>query len=163
MQMSERLIGFGILVVIGLTISQCTSADRNDAGQITKAGDVSVTDVQLGDCFDDLTDSSGVAVTLSSLRAVPCNEGHHWQVFHQEELTLSDYDEDSVSQSAEYICNQAADTLYANMSAIKFDAYQNANLSLTYPTYKSWTVGSDHLVGCLVGDHLETYYSSVFE
>lgn len=161
--MRERIIGFGILVVIGLTISQCTSADRNDAGQITKSGDVSVTDVQLGDCFDDLTDSSGEAVTLSSIRAVPCNEGHHWQVFHQEDLILSVYDEDTVSQTAEYICNQAADTLFANMTAIKFDAYQNANLTLTYPTYKSWTVGSDRVAGCLVGDHLETFYSSVFE
>ena len=159
----KRVIGFGVLVIVGLVISHFTSADRNDAGEITKSGDVSVTEVQLGDCFDDLTDSSGEAVTLSSLHAVPCSEGHHWQVFHQEDISLADYDEETVSQTAEYICNQAADILFANMSAIKFDAYQYANLTLTYPTYKSWTVSSDHAVGCLVGDHSDTFYSSVFE
>lgn len=161
--MRRRLVGFAILVVIGLIIGQFTSAERNEAGEITKSGDVGVTEVQLGDCFDDLLDATGTGVTFSSLNAVPCNEGHHWQVFHQEDITLNDFSEKAAGEMAEYICNQEADALLINMSSVKYDAFQNASFTVTYPTFKSWTIGNDRSIGCLVGDDSQTFYTSVFE
>lgn len=161
--MRGRIIGFGLLVLVGLIVSNFTSADRNAEGEITKSGDVSVVEVQLGDCFDDLTIAEDGSSTVSSLHAVPCSEGHQWQNFYQEELTLDSYSEDEVSQSADSICSSAAERLASNMSAIKIDAFRNANVTISQPTFKSWTVSSDRTVGCLIGSDLDTYYTSVFD
>ena len=47
----NRLIGLIVLVIFGAVISQCSSASRDDAGQITKSGDLDVRETRVGDCF----------------------------------------------------------------------------------------------------------------
>ena len=158
-----KFIGWGFIALVALTISHFTSADRNDSGEITKSGDVSASEVQIGDCFDDLPQSSEEGTTFSSVHAVPCSEAHHWQAFHEESASLDTYSDAGIEAAAGVICNNASQTLVNNMSSIKYDAFQNAKLTYFAPTYKSWTVHGDRSVQCLIGSDYETYFTSVFE
>lgn len=161
--MRSRIIGFFILVALGLVIEQCSSAKRDDAGVITKSGDVSAFEIQVGDCFKELPNLNETAQSLSTVSAVPCNEAHHWQAFNKSYSSLADYSEEGVSQEANTVCNSAAQNLVNNMSAIKYDAFSNAQVTLFYPTYKSWTLRGDRAIDCLIGNDTETYFTSVFE
>jgi hypothetical protein len=123
--MKTRLLGFLILAAIGLTISECSSADRNDSGDIVSSGDVQASDIRFGDCFNDLP---AVGDSFSSVKAVPCTEAHQWQLFHRGTLALTSFSEVEVREAASAICNEAANTLFNQMSAIKYDAFKNAEL-----------------------------------
>lgn len=161
--MRARGLGIGVLIVIALIISHFTDAGRNDAGEVTKSGDVSAADVQVGDCFDDLPQLSTEGNTFSSVHAVPCSESHHWQAFHQGSASGDSYSKENIDSAADSICNAATENLISNMSSIKFDAFQSAQLTYFAPTYKSWTVHGDRSVQCLIGSETESYFTSVFE
>ena len=158
--MRNRVIGFIILALLGLTISKCSSADRNEAGEITKSGDVNAFEIKTGDCFTELPSADGE--TFSSIKAVPCNEAHHWQAFHNGTLAFSFFSEDEVSQVSSVECNKAADKLINQMSSIKLDAFKNAELVSFYPTSESWTSNNDRALDCLIGSDSDTYFTSVF-
>ena len=161
--MRGRVLGIGALVVIALIISHFTDAGRNDAGEVTKSGDVSAAEVQVGDCFDDLPQVGAEGSTFSSVHAVPCVEGHHWQAFHEEAASLDSFSDDAIESAANSICDAATQTLINNMSSIKYDAFRNAQLTYFAPTYKSWTIHGDRSIQCLIGSDSESYYTSVFE
>ena len=158
--MRVRVLGVGAIIATALIISNFTDAGRNDAGEVTKSGDVTAREIQVGDCFDDLSEFSAEG-TFSSLHAVPCNEGHHWQVFYQKASSLNSYSETLIDYEIETMCNTAAQTLVSNMSSIKYDAFQNVSLTYFYPSYKSWTRG-DRSLQCLIGNDTELYFTSVF-
>jgi hypothetical protein len=161
--MRARVIGFGIIAIIALIISNVTDADRNNSGEVTKSGDVSATEVQVGDCFDELSDISTEGSTFSSVHAVPCNEGHHWQAFYQDGTSLESFSVSDVESAASSICGSAAESLINGMSSIKYDAFQNAQLAHFAPTFKSWNNNNDRLIQCLIGSASEIYFTSVFE
>ena len=161
--MRSRVIGFGVLIVIALIVGHFTDAGRNDSGVVTKSGDVSASEVHVGDCFDNLPKAGVEGSTFSSVHAVPCSEGHHWQAFHDESTSLETFTTTGIQSVADEICNNATQTLINNMSSIKFDAFQNAKLTYFAPTYKSWTLHSDRAIQCLIGSDSETYFTSVFE
>jgi len=160
--MRTRVIGFIILGLLGLILSECSSADRDDAGVITESGDVSAFDIQVGDCFVDLPGNGEDGNTFSSIEAIPCNEGHKWQMFSSQTLTLPEYSEEGARSQADDMCNQAVQNLINGMSSIKLDAFQNAQLTYTLPTSKSWTVKGDRTIDCFIGSDTETYFTSVF-
>lgn len=161
--MRGRLVGLGILIVIALVISYFSEANRDDAGVVTKSGDVSAAEVQVGDCFDDLSQFSEASSTFTSVHAVPCNEAHSWQAFHESESTLESYSEGDIKADAEAICDSATQSLIYNMSSIKYDAFKNSQIQYFFPTYKSWTLKGDRKVQCLLGSDDETYFTSVFD
>lgn len=158
--MRTRVIGFIILAIIGFTISECSSADRNDAGDIVKAGDVQATETRIGDCYNELPEDGE---TFSSIKAVPCNEGHQYQLFYQGTSTLTSFSEDAAREEASDICNEAVNNLFNQMSAIKYDAFRNADIGYFSPTSDSWTSSDDRLIECLVGSDVETYFTSVLD
>jgi hypothetical protein len=159
--MKNKIIGVLIVVGLALLLDQCTSAKRDDEGQITQSGDVSAFEIQVGDCFKEMPNLD--SASLSSVEATPCNEAHSWQTFDDRSITSSSYDEDGVREQANVMCRESADSLVNNMSAIKLDAFKNASLSVLYPTYKSWTMRGDRTVSCLIGSDTDTYFSSVFD
>lgn len=158
--MRTRLVGFLILAAIGITISECSSADRNDSGDIVSSGDVQASDVRLGDCFNNLP---AERESFSSVKAVPCSESHQWQLFYRGTLSLSSYSEVEVRKAASDMCNDAANSLFNQMSAIKFDAFKNAELGFFSPSKNSWSARNDRSLECLVGSDIETYFTSVFD
>ena len=161
--MRARVIGFGVIAIIALIISNFTDANRHDSGEVTKSGDVSAAEVQVGDCFDDLSDISTEGSTFSSVHAGPCNEGHHWQAFHQDDTSLESFSVSDIESAASSICGSAAQSLINAMSSIKYDAFQNAELAHFAPTLDSWNNNSDRLIQCLIGSDSELYFTSVFE
>jgi hypothetical protein len=158
--MRTRVIGFIILAIIGFAISECSSADRNDSGDIVKSGDVQASDTRVGDCYNELPADGE---TFSSINAVPCNEAHQYQLFYRGSSTLSSFSEETARQEAEAVCQEAANTLFSQMSAIKYDAFQSADLGYFYPTSKSWASSGDRKLECLIGSDTETYFTSVFD
>lgn len=158
--MRARVIGFIILAIIGFTLSECSSADRNESGDIVKSGDVQATDTRVGDCFNELPADGE---TFSSLKAVPCQESHHYQLFYRGTSTLSSFSEENALLEAETVCQDAANSLFRKMSPIKYDAFKNADLGYFYPTEKSWNLNDDRKVECLVGSDGEAYFTSVFD
>ena len=70
----NRLLGLFILIIVGTVINQCTSADRDSSGEITKSGDVKVTDMRVGDCFIDIPNVTDETAQLSTVKAIPCSE-----------------------------------------------------------------------------------------
>ena len=161
--MRTRLIGFALLIFIGLILDQCSSAKRNDSGEITKSGDLSAFEISVGDCFNELPNLDDTAQTFSSVSAVPCNQSHHWQAFHKGIVELSEYSESGVSEAAQSQCSSAERYLVNEMSAIKFDAFRNATMVLLYPTEKSWNLRSDRSIDCLIGSDTEEYFTSVLD
>jgi hypothetical protein len=158
--MRTRIIGFIILAIIGFTISECSSADRNDSGDIVKSGDVQASETRVGDCFNELPADGE---TFSSVKAVPCNEAHQYQLFYRGTSSLTSFSEEAARQEASEVCNEAADSLFNQMSAIKYDAFKSADLGFFYPTSESWTSNNDRALECLVGSDVETYFTSVFD
>jgi hypothetical protein len=158
--MRTRVIGFIILAIIGLTLSECSSADRDESGAIVSSGDVQADETRLGDCYNELPADGE---TFSSISAVPCNEAHQYQLFYRGTSSLTSFSEEAARQEAEDVCTQAADNLLSQMSAIKYDAFRNANLGFFYPTNKSWNSYDDRNVECLIGSDTEIYFTSVFE
>jgi len=158
--MRTRVIGFIILAIVGLTLSECSSADRDESGVIVSSGDVQANETQVGDCYNELPTAGE---SFSSVKAVPCNEAHQYQLFYRTTSSLSSYSADALRLEASRVCNEAADELMIGMSAIKYDAFKNAQLGVFYPTSKSWNSRNDRKMDCLIGGESETYFTSVFE
>jgi RNA polymerase subunit RPABC4/transcription elongation factor Spt4 len=72
-----RWVAFGVFVVIALGASYVFAARRDESGEVTGAGDLSVFDIQVGDCFDVDAD----ATEVESVRAIPCGEPHTYEMF----------------------------------------------------------------------------------
>ena len=77
------------VVVIVLVVGYLTTARRGDDGTLNAGGNLSVTDLQVGDCFT--TDG---ATEISDVDGVPCDEPHTYEVFavrdHGGPLPLTD-------------------------------------------------------------------------
>lgn len=161
--MRNRVLGFGVLLILGLILNQCTSAKRSDSGQITESGDVSVFEIQVGDCFNELPSISADGSPVSSVGGVPCNQAHHWESFYKGTLATPDFSQLEINQEASEIC-QDADLDFANrVSASKILQYSEAELTLSVPTFKSWTLRGDRSVDCFIGSETETYSASFLD
>jgi hypothetical protein len=159
----SRIIGFAILGIIGLIISQCTSAKRDDSGQISKSGDLDVFVTQIGDCLSDFPVIGDAGTEVSTVNAIPCNEPHHWQVFYKSSITLESYSFDGIIEEANNICNQGLDGLSQNISGLKATEYSDSKITFLHPTSKSWSSKNDRAVDCLIGSDGQLFYSSIFE
>jgi len=158
----NRVAWLVIIIVIGAIITQCTSADRNSSGEISKSGDLNVTETRLGDCFVDLPDVTTEMTNISSVNAVPCSEPHSWQVFHKTNLLPGEYSEVAVIEASNEVCNLAVEALAASMSDLKINEYRSADINIIQPTSTSWSKGN-RTVDCLIGSDTQTYFSSVLE
>lgn len=157
----NRIVGLILLVIFGSIISQCTSAKRDDAGQITESGDLDAFVTQIGDCLDDLPDNHLNGINISTVGATPCTQPHHWQVFYKSSTELDSFSMQGIKDDASFICNSALDALAGSMSYLKATEYEDAELTYFGPTEKSWTIKGDRTIDCLIGSDTKLYYSSV--
>jgi hypothetical protein len=157
----NRIIGFIILVIVGSIISQCSSAKRDDAGKITKSGDLDAFVTQIGDCLNDLPDNHASGINISTVGATPCTQAHHWQVFYKSSTELDSFSVQAIKDDASFICNSALDALVGSISYLKATEYGDADLTYFGPTNKSWTIKGDRTIDCLIGSDTKLYYSSV--
>ncbi len=77
------------VAVIVLAVGYFTTARRGDDGALDAGGTLSVTEMEVGDCF-----STDGETEIADVDAVPCNEPHDYEVFavrdHDGPLPLTD-------------------------------------------------------------------------
>jgi hypothetical protein len=118
-----------------------TTAFRNDAGVITKGGNLSVDDVRAGDCLKEFGEGNTFSVD-----AVPCEEQHKVQVYAV--FNLADRPDfpgdDTVTSEAEKGCTD-------RVAAAVRGKVDSGELSVAYfhPQEGTWNRG-DREVACIV-------------
>jgi Septum formation len=126
---------------------------RSKDGQVTDAGDLSVFDLQVGDCF---TPPKEVKAEIQSVHVVPCKDSHT-----QETFAIVPYD-----RSDTYPGDAALDTFADGACLARYEnyvgvSYLDSKLYYTYllPSARSWNDGNDRKVVCVVtttGEELQT-------
>ena len=161
--MLKRLVvgGLGLGVAAWAGLAGIDNTTRDDAGQITVQGELGAFVTQLGDCINDLPD----ATSVTTVTGVPCDEPHHWQVFHKEEISLGEFSLTEVKRETEAICSVEVDNLvsrYVNAYDEEIDQYERADISYFHPSEESWVEG-DRTIDCLVGSYSEQYIGSLLD
>jgi hypothetical protein len=135
------------LVAAVLVLASCSGGGglkRGKDGRITSPGDLSVFDVQAGDCVVPPTD---VKAELENVRVVPCKDPHTQEAFAVEKYDKGDaYPGDqALTAFADGICLE-------RYQAYVGVAYQDSTMFYTYllPSARSWNEGKDRKVICLV-------------
>ena len=152
-QFPWRMILYGVigLVVVGSTLF--FAARRGDTGEITDAGNLSVQDLQVGDCFDLTSGDTTDGGEVSDVRAIPCAEPHVYEIYVVAEYPSgelpSDIDEDYTAWEQDQ-CVGGFDT-YVGLS------YEESTFwfSTLTPTDESWDQG-DHAISCFLHNSSET-------
>lgn len=146
---------FGVAIAVGLVVFALFAfgdqlrglfddVDRDADGAITEGGQLAVTDLRVGDCFND----PGQVVQVDALETVPCSEPHDLEVFH--EFELADADQLPAPDQLE---EQVAAQCLPAFEAFVTIPYQDSTLDIWIlePTAESWRAG-DRTVQCSVFD-----------
>jgi hypothetical protein len=132
------------LVAISLIAAACTgdTPDRDASGQIVEPSDASVFDLEVGDCFDDPT---GAGQVIFEVPVVPCDDPHDNEVYHQYEMTESDF------PGGDDVLETSTGRCLDRFQGFVGIAYQESELALSpiTPTAESWAEG-DRVVYCVL-------------
>lgn len=79
-------------IAIVLAVGWFTAARRGDDGSLTSGGTLSVTDLRVGDCFNNDEESQE---EITDVDAVPCDEPHEYEVFAVAEHESESFPTDS--------------------------------------------------------------------
>jgi hypothetical protein len=149
-----RRIPIGWIVVIvliagGALVGWYVNAARSSTGEIDKAGDMSATDLRVGDCFD-LKDPS--EDTIEDVRAVPCTTQHTYELFFRGDMPNGDYPTDDAFDSWTTSNCDPAFATYVGRS------YEQSTLEVYYlvPTSDAWASG-DRSVQCALYPSNDTH------
>jgi hypothetical protein len=145
----RRRIPIGLVVVAGFIVvgavySWLNDAGRSSTGEIDRAGQLDVSDLRVGDCFN-LTNPD--ALQVQEVAARPCAEAHHYELMFVDEMTGTAFpDHDTVQMFVVQRC------LPAFASYVGVD-YQVSLLELDWfsPTDAGWSHG-DRTVQCAIFD-----------
>lgn len=133
----------GLLVLVPV-VGFFVNAQRGDQGQITRSGDLTVTDLRVGDCFD-LKDES--AQEVQDVTARPCTEAHEYELIHVGTMPSGDYpDEDGWASWLTANCLPA----FESFVGIPYEL-SRYDISWFQPTTSGWD-GGDRSVQCAVFD-----------
>lgn len=78
-----RLAVLVVIIAIGGVVAFFTNAGRDETGSINKAGELKVTELRVGDCYDLQGEGASADPNASFEKAtgVPCAQPHHYEVF----------------------------------------------------------------------------------
>ena len=151
-QFPWRLVISGVIALVFIGGSVLFTARRGDGGEIVDAGDLSVFDLQEGDCFDAGLSSSQVT-EISEVRAIPCVEPHVYEMF-----SVADYPagESPSSADADYTAWETENCLGRFEAYVGLD-YDSSTyyISALVPTDSSWSQG-DRTLMCFLHDDGES-------
>jgi hypothetical protein len=136
------LVVFLVLVVGGGISSWYFGAGRADTGEIAKPGDLTATDLRVGDCFD-LKDPT--AEEIEDVAARPCAQAHEFELFFTGSLPEGAYPPQSVFDA------YMQDNCMPAFLAFVGKAYEDSELDVYWltPTTEAWGQG-DRSVQCVV-------------
>ena len=145
-QFPWRLVISGVIALVFIGGSVLFAARRGDSGEIVDAGDLSVFDLQEGDCFDAGLSSSQVT-QISEVRAIPCVEPHVYEMF-----SVADYPagESPSAADEDYTAWERENCLGRFEAYVGLD-YDSSTyyISALVPTDSSWAQG-DHTLMCFL-------------
>lgn len=132
--------GFASLVVIGAVADTLAQASRDGAGAIAKAGELSISELVVGDCFDDPGGMGADGVEITEIAAVPCASLHDNEVYYVGEL--------SDASGEAYPGDDAVFERVGNECFSRFEAFVGApyeasdiDFTVATPTGASWDGG----------------------
>ncbi|MGC4110268.1 MAG: hypothetical protein QM747_07555 [Nocardioides sp.] len=121
-------VGFWVAVIVAVFVFRPLAAHRDDAGNVTRAGNVTIDGLHVGDCGDHPPTGP-----TNIMHVVPCSQPHDYQVLTTFELS-GDYPGDAVVvRRAEAGCEQRV----KKMAALR--GHVGLQLSLMRPEASSWT------------------------
>ena len=153
--MNTRKIYLGILIfalaagIAGYVITEISSAQRDDSGEVVKAGELDAFDFEVGDCLLslDLTpDPNSEGDLVNSGGAVPCDSPHEYQIYAKTVLPQNTaYSPALADTSREYCENQFEP--YFNSEYLETEL----EIQTIYPSKESHAAG-DREVLCLISE-----------
>lgn len=156
----RALIGGAVVLTVAPLLAACDGAVfyqmagmvlRDDSGRITVGGEMDVFDLVVGDCFDE-REQTGARVSedgIQTVTAVPCDEPHTYEVFHDFEMPNGPYPgDDAVGLAADNGC-------YGAFAGFVGQPYEDSPLEYWYytPLESGWDgTDRDRLITCFIGD-----------
>jgi hypothetical protein len=155
-------------LVAGLLIVACSddSATRDESGNISEPGEVSVFELRQGDCVEG---GEELVVDVATLEGVPCAQTHSHVVFGIVDLESVARDDvsrfgDGAAYPGEGPLEDEAERVCVNefASYVGID-YADSELFFTYlvPSVRSWQEDEDREVVCLAMRNGEPMQGSV--
>jgi hypothetical protein len=149
----KNILRGGFLLLIlgpaawGFIDGALNGADRNDSGVIVEAGDLDVTELRTGDCFN-LPPGTDDETEILDVEAIPCSEAHENEVFVVTNYVASNSYPGGFElfDFADQFCLTAFDT-FVGM------AYEDSLLDFGYfyPSEEGWAEG-DKAITCVLYD-----------
>lgn len=145
-----RIVLIAVVALIVAVVGWYNAAGRDTSGQINKTGELSASDLKVGDCFDLPGDAATFDpnATVDKTTAMACTQTHHYEVFFTGQMPdPGQYPtQDQFSSFVDANCGPA------------FQGYVGTppdQTSLTiywfYPQSNAWSSG-DHSIQCSLAD-----------
>lgn len=155
--LAVRLVIGGVVLVVAvvvLIVTHLNGASRSSSsGQITKSGNLTVSDLQVGDCFDNPSDAMSNGV--DTVKAIPCSQAHDSQIFAKFSLPAGAFPGDSaVQDQASKGCDDH--TVSLNKSKVT----DSMEVRFLVPEVDGWDQG-DRGVSCLILNPTPTITTSL--
>jgi len=144
-----------VLILVFGGISAFFSDDdgipRDNEGVITAAGRMSVHDLQVGDCFDFVDETSDLdedeIITIEQVQGMPCSDLHDYEVYVVHDL----------DQETTYPSEFRLDRIFEEVCLEGFEDYVGSQWELSeiwadmiWPLEEGWNQEGDRTVTCLL-------------
>ncbi len=128
---------------IALAIGYFTTAQRGDDGSLSTAGNVTVNDLQVGDCFNAGEFTTSEEVEVSDVDGVPCDEPHSFEVY-----AVADYEGGSFPATDSQFQVAFAEVCIPPFESYVGIPYENSVLwaSAITPTEEGWNDGDREFI-----------------
>jgi len=134
-----------ILAAIGFIVyGAVTDVDRDGSGAIVGSGNVDAFNVQVGDCFNDVSAYNG---QVESVPGVPCSEPHDNETFAVYDVSFDSYPAEGNMDQLAY------DGCKARFESFVGTDYESSSLEIStmFPSVESWAQ-NDREVICAIYD-----------
>lgn len=143
LQLLLRFWWIGLILVV-LGVGWYFSARRDTSGEITNTGNLKITDLRVGDCFD-LKDPD--AEQVEEVEAKPCTTAHRFELYYVGDMPDGDFLDDAA------IVTWIEQNCVPEFAAYVGVSYEASVLDLipVTPAEDGWEDG-DHAVQCVLLD-----------
>ena len=142
MSWTIRIVVVGIIAFVGWIYQEVTSANRDDQGNISKAGEVKAFEFKVGDCLADI----GLDVEFESTTGIPCSDNHALEVYASTTVPMPImYDGEEYDIFVNDFCGSNL-VSYAGVNA-NLDEYTFSYLGATAEGFADGKRGIDCVVG----------------
>ena len=142
-------------VAVVLVVGYLASARRDDGGEITSGGTLSIEDLQVGDCFNFSEEED----EISQVDARPCSEAHGYELFH-----VATWAGSSTYPSEDQMLTFVIDECVPAFASYVGEAYETSVLDFVHfaPVPEGWDAG-DRVFQCALYDPANSTVTTSFE